>query len=252
MRTIQATRADFRSEEDFQRCLREGGTFELHNGFRASFDPPGADRFDDDAGDFASVVPSVEMVSTVVSLARVEAHRALIARQNPDAAIGAARDRLFADLALAGDDKAAALRACRRADLRRVEIELVRPGAGADIVLDAILEVLAKGGCVKDLRGLPALVPAYTASLDAARGFVSRTLPGFYLVSGSCARTGHASLGPDYDGPHRERLLREWPRDGVAESGWHEELPHTDGPHREPRAILAAAVRALTHANERT
>lgn len=191
-------------------------------------------------------------VVTVVSQARVEAHRALVARANPEAAAGAARDRLFADLALAGDDPAAIQRACRRSDLRRVEIELARPGAGADIVLDAIIEVLAHGGCVREGATVLRQVPAYTAFLDAASSFVRKTLPGFYLVSGSCARTGHASLGPDYDGPDCQRLFQEWPRDGVVESGWHEELPHSDGPHREPRAILAAAVRALTHANERT
>ena len=95
-------------------------------------------------------------------------------------------------------------------------------------------------------------VPTYTTSLDAARDYVRRVLPGFYLVSGSCARTGHASIGPDYDGADGGRVARAWPRDGVSENGFHEELPHRDGPNRECRAILACAVRALAHANERT
>lgn len=193
-------------------------------------------------------------VVTVVSHARVEQHRSLLARMNPSVARGAAQDRLFADLATAAGDPAATKRACRRADLRRVEIELVAPAGDetADFVLDAVLEVLAHGGSIRDGASMLRDVPAYTTSLDAARAFVTRTLPGFFLVSGSCARTGHASVGPDYDGPDGARLAREWPLDGVAERGWHEELPHSDGPHREPRAILACAVRALAHQNERT
>lgn len=188
---------------------------------------------------------------TVVAFPRIEQHRSLAARTNTAVPLGAARDRLFEDLALAEGDPAATARACRRADLRRVEIELVAP-AGDDTcayVLDAVLEVLAHGGCIRDGAAALRDVPPYTTSLDAARGYVRRVLPGFYLVSGSCGATGHASVGPDYDG---QRVAREWPRDGVAESGWHEELPHRDGPHREIRAILACAVRALAHANERS
>ena len=191
---------------------------------------------------------------TVVSHARVEQYRSLVARTNPAVARGAAQDRLFVDLATAAGDPAATARACRRADLRRVEIELVAPATDetSAYVLDAVLEVLAHGGSIRDGASALRDVPAYTTSLDAARAYVARVLPGFFLVSGSCARTGHASVGPDYDGPDGARLAREWPRDGVAENGWHEQLPHRDGPHRECRAILACAVRALAHANERT
>ncbi|BCM83551.1 hypothetical protein [Methylobacterium indicum] len=191
---------------------------------------------------------------TVVAFPAFEQIRSLVARTNPAVARGAAQDRLFADLALAAGDPAATARACRRADLRRVEIELIAPASDETpaFVLDAVLDLLAHGGCIRDEAAALRDVPAYTTSLDAARAYVARVLPGFYLVSGSCGATGHASVGPDYDGPDGERLLREWPRDGVAEVGWHEELSHSDGPHREPRAILAAAVRALAHANERT
>lgn len=191
---------------------------------------------------------------TVVAFPRIEQYRSLVARTNTAVALGAARDRLFVDLALAEGDPAATARACRRADLRRVEIELVAPASDetADFVLDAVLEILAHGGCIRTEAAALRDVPPYTTSLDAARAYVARVLPGFYLVSGSCGATGHASVGPDYDGPDGESLARAWPRDGVAESGWHEELPHADGPHRECRAILAAAVRALSHANERT
>jgi hypothetical protein len=188
---------------------------------------------------------------TVVSHARVEQHRSLLARANPAVARGAANDALFVGLATAAGDPAATARACRASDLRRVEILLATTG-GPGYVLDAVLDLLAHGGCIRDEAAALRDVPPYTTSLDAAREYVRRVLPGFYLVSGSCARFGHASVGPDYDGPDGERLLREWPRDGISEVGWHEELPHRDGPYRECRAILAAAVRALAHANERT
>ena len=74
---------------------------------------------------------------TVVSHARVEQYRSLVARTNPAVARGTAQDLLFADLALAEGDPAATARACRRADLRRVEIELVAPASDetADFVL---------------------------------------------------------------------------------------------------------------------
>ncbi|MEH3143982.1 MAG: hypothetical protein PGN34_01170 [Methylobacterium frigidaeris] len=189
---------------------------------------------------------------TVVAFPCIEQHHALLARANPETARGAARDRLFADLATAGGDPAATARACRASDLRRVELELVSPGEDAPHVLDAVLDLLAHGGSIRTEAAALRDVPAYTTSLDAARAYVRRVLPGFYLVSGSCARFGHASVGPDYDGPDGKRILREWPRDGVSEVGWHKELPHADGPHREPRAILTCAVRALSHMNERT
>ncbi|MBB5758376.1 hypothetical protein HNR00_003096 [Methylorubrum rhodinum] len=187
---------------------------------------------------------------TVVSHAHVEQHRAPLAHANPETARGAARDRHFADLALAEGDPSATARGCRRTDLRRVEIELVAPASDkiASFVIDAVLEVLAHGGSIGDGASMQWDVPAYTTSLDAARDYGRRVLPGFYLISGTCGTTGHASVGPDYDGPEGARLLREWPPDGVAQVGWHEQLPQADEPHREPRLRR----RALDHQNERT
>ncbi len=142
-------------------------------------------------------------------------------------------------------------RACRREKLASVASGLVAPGVGGtwqDWDLACILaRLLGTGPHTSEI-----VTPPYTTALESARDFVRQALPGFYVVSGSCARTEHASVGPEYDGADGERLLREWPRDGVSEVGWHEELLHADGPHREPRAILAAAVRALSHQNERT
>ena len=89
-------------------------------------------------------------------------------------------------------------------------------------------------------------VPAYTRSLDAARAFVAGTLPGFWVSSGLCALTGHASIGADYNGPDGERLHREWPTDRTP-CDWSEDLAPGGGPHHECMAILACAVRALAH-----
>lgn len=33
----------------------------------------------------------------------------------------------------------------------------------------------------------------------------------FFWTCGRCALSGHVTIGPDYNGPHRERLLKEWP-----------------------------------------
>lgn len=90
------------------------------------------------------------------------------------------------------------------------------------------------------------VTPKFTGSLEAARSFVAGTLPGFWISSGLCALTGHASIGADYNGPDGERLHREWPTDRTL-CDWSEDLPPGDGPHRECMAILACAVRALAH-----
>jgi hypothetical protein len=176
-----------------------------------------------------------------------EVLRHMAERDDPDAAEAAMNARLFADLQAAGGDRDGIRRACRRADLRRVELALV-DGGEPDRVLDAALEMV--------LRGTPLSVfdppegPApYTGSLDAARGFVAEALPGFWVSSGLCALTGHASLGANYNGPDRERLFREWPK-AECPCDWSEDLAPGDGIGRECRAILAAAVRALAHRHE--
>ena len=82
-----------------------------------------------------------------------------------------------------------------------------------------------------------------TYRIEAARAFVDVMLPGFWVSSGLCALTGHASLGPDYNGPHGERLRREWPLDTTPDD-WSEDLAPGDGTHREAIAIMACAIRA--------
>lgn len=82
-----------------------------------------------------------------------------------------------------------------------------------------------------------------TKSVTAARALVAKELPGWWVASGLCALTGHASLGPDYNGPDGERLHREFPED-IFDNGFHADLAPGDGPHRECEAILNCLAQA--------
>ncbi|MGE7157237.1 hypothetical protein ACQKJ1_26340 [Methylorubrum rhodesianum] len=156
--------------------------------------------------------------------------------------------RRFDDLvavAFGPDEEARTAWAERRWRLAATLAYLVEPD-GPDRDLDVALDRLL------GLTRPPDEAPPYTASLDAARAFVAAALPGFWVSSGLCGLTGHASLGPDYNGRAGERLHREWPLDveGAVET-WDEDLAPGDGLHRECRAILACAVRALAYQHER-
>ncbi|MGY6285487.1 hypothetical protein ACXIT0_21700 [Methylorubrum extorquens] len=176
-----------------------------------------------------------------------EALRHMAERDDPEAAESSMNARLFAELQAADGDRDALMRACRRADLRRVELSLV-DGGGPDPALDAYMELILRSTplSVYDAPDSPA---SYTGSLDSARAFVSKALPGFWVSSGLSALTGYASLGPDYNGPGRERLFREWP-EAECPCDWSEDLAPGDGIGRECRAILTAAVRALSHLHD--
>lgn len=50
-----------------------------------------------------------------------------------------------------------------------------------------------------------------TRSLGDARALVRKVFPDWWVTSGLCGLSGHASIGPDYNGPARERLLSEFP-----------------------------------------
>ncbi|KZB99787.1 hypothetical protein AU375_04076 [Methylobacterium radiotolerans] len=176
-----------------------------------------------------------------------EALRHIAERDDPGAAEASMNARLFADLQAAADDRDALMRACRRSDLRRVELSLV-DGGEPDPALDAYLELILRSPPLTFYYPRERPAP-YTGSLDAARAFVAEALPGFWVSSGLCGLTGHASLGPDYNGAHGERLFREWPEDECP-CEWSEDLAPGDGNGRECRAILAAAVRALAHRHE--
>lgn len=82
----------------------------------------------------------------------------------------------------------------------------------------------------------------YTSSLDAAVAFFEAVLPGWFHTSGTCALSGHCSVGPDYNGPERERLLREYLPEKYG--GWVFDADLETGTHRQQRAIIAATLRA--------
>ena len=93
--------------------------------------------------------------------------------------------------ALAGPDQAvdiAVMKACGARVYRRPEQMAVArmPGARFDMV-----------------------VPNLTGSITAARELIAQVLPDFWVTSGLCALTGHASIGPDYNGPAGARLRAE-------------------------------------------
>jgi len=66
---------------------------------------------------------------------------------------------------------------------------------------------------------------------------------GWWVTSGLCALTGHASIGPDYNGPMGEQLKQQWPEDE-----WHAgidaDLSPGDGFHRTAIAICVCCLRA--------
>lgn len=87
-------------------------------------------------------------------------------------------------------------------------------------------------------------VPNLTRSITAARELITRVLPDFWVTSGLCALSGHASIGPDYNGPAGARLRAEWP-EADFHDGIHADLAPGDGPHRECAALLTCLLTAL-------
>jgi hypothetical protein len=84
----------------------------------------------------------------------------------------------------------------------------------------------------------------YTSSVDAALSLVARVLPGWWVTSGLCSLSGHASIGPDYNGPDGERLKAEFPPERFDHGGFDADLKPGDGPHRQCLAILACLLSA--------
>lgn len=87
-------------------------------------------------------------------------------------------------------------------------------------------------------------VLACTRSLDAARDFVARHLPNFYVTSGLCELSGHASIGPDYNGSQGDRLKAEWDEDKY-HSGFSADLVPGGDMYAECLAIVHCVLQAL-------
>lgn len=118
-------------------------------------------------------------------------------------------------------------------------ISRVEKASGPDDALD--FEIL----CLVDPRALRSGPlrgdPKYTASLDA----VLTLLPeGFWWRGGTCSVSSEATVCPDHNGPHRERLLRECP---PTELIWDEGVETELRPGSNNaliRALLSAILRA--------
>ncbi len=89
--------------------------------------------------------------------------------------------------------------------------------------------------------------PDLFRDLGAAQAFAFRVLPDFYVTSGLCYLSGHASLGPDYNGPAGERLFREWPVE-KCDGGWHEDLHPDAGGIADVSHQCAAILRCVMKA----
>lgn len=86
---------------------------------------------------------------------------------------------------------------------------------------------------------------SFTGSLDQASDMIARVLPGWWWTCGLCALTGHASIGPDYNGPDRGRLIKEWPPEIYDHGQFNADLPPGDGIHRVCYALLDCMLQAL-------
>ncbi|MEE7460660.1 hypothetical protein MFUR16E_04600 [Methylobacterium fujisawaense] len=87
-------------------------------------------------------------------------------------------------------------------------------------------------------------LPPLTGDIGSARALIARVLPDFWATSGLCALSGHASIGPDYNGSAGERLRQEWP-EAEFHAGFDADLSPGDGPHRECAALLDCLLQAL-------
>jgi hypothetical protein len=125
-------------------------------------------------------------------------------------------------------------------------LKRVKAAEGPDRRLDTHLHLFMIHG-VKPYAGMAASpdVHTYTRSVDAALWLVGRALPGWWVTSGLCSLSGHASIGPDYNCPAAERLKAEFPPEQFDHGGFDADLSPGDGPHRQCYAILAALLTAL-------
>lgn len=86
----------------------------------------------------------------------------------------------------------------------------------------------------------------YTSDLSAAASMIPED---FFFTCGRCALSGHVTIGPDYNGPHRKRLLREWP-EGAFIDGFSADLDPGGSVERVCHAICYAVIE-MTEAKRR-
>lgn len=86
-------------------------------------------------------------------------------------------------------------------------------------------------------------IPCLTSSLTATIAFLTHLLPGFWWTCGLCGLTGHASIGPDYNGPIGDHLRRKWPEERF-HAGFDSDLAPGDGVHRACLALLDTILAA--------
>lgn len=86
-------------------------------------------------------------------------------------------------------------------------------------------------------------LPPLTSSLTRTVELLRRLLPGFWWSCGLCGLTGHASIGPDYNGPIGDHLRRKWPEERF-HSGFDSDLAPGDGVHRACLALLDTILAA--------
>ena len=75
----------------------------------------------------------------------------------------------------------------------------------------------------------------------------------FYWTCGKCDHSGHVTIGPDYNGQHRERLLKEWPPeqfDVGTDAGFSADLEPGGSVERVCHAICYALIE-MTEAKRR-
>lgn len=128
-------------------------------------------------------------------------------------------------------------------------LERVEKAEGPDRELDEET-IAAIGG--KQKRGdwwighsyIGRVAPPYTSSIDACVALIEKVLPDWWHTAGLCSLTGHASIGPDYNGPAGERLRREFPVERF-DGKFDADLAPGDGKHRTCYALLHCILQAL-------
>lgn len=123
-------------------------------------------------------------------------------------------------------------------DIATLEALLVRleDASSDDVSLGHdILRALTGGTLWDDL--LP------TGRLVDAIQLLQETLPAWWWTVGLCGLTGHASIGPDYNGPQGDWLRKVFPEE-IFDGGFDADLAPGDGIGRVCRALLHCVVQA--------